>query len=297
MEFLRFGSTIPGTYWGCCAVCIIQNFKTDPDQKTSIQLVGGDGGNPVMLDGGREIAFAGPTYRDVFHQRIRFGTFDKRDMPNHGFLAILTQDQISGGVGLKWLKILREAGFEFIRTVSNSVYQGQGLAKPKGKGASLNHIFGLFRNIGNGAPVDPFTPPVAWSNMDKVAPEINDFLCDKEKKSFGADQYKSQHSIWEKIGPAKLLTEAEVIAAGAPVILAGLRSEFPQQPKETREQLRAQKTGVKVVNPDPFGKTEPVVPVAKSLQGPIAGCNCAACLQDAAKKTKYEAAKAKPLQA
>ena len=36
----------------------------------------------------------GPTYRDIFWQRIRFGTFDKRDMPNHAFLAILTENQL-----------------------------------------------------------------------------------------------------------------------------------------------------------------------------------------------------------
>ena len=44
MEFLRFGSSIPGGYWGCCACCIIQNFKFDPKAKASIQLVSGDSG-------------------------------------------------------------------------------------------------------------------------------------------------------------------------------------------------------------------------------------------------------------
>lgn len=257
MEFLRFGSSIPGSYWGCCACCIIQDFNQDPDQKMSIQLVGGDGGNPVML--GKGIAFAGPTYRDIFNQRIRFGTFDKRDMPNHAFLAILTENQISGSVGRKWLAILREAGFEFIRSVANSVYTGQNLGKPSGNGSSMNHIFGLFRNIGTGASADPFTPPKQWTLLPFVVEEAWERIND------GKEMTKKQHevhtAIWNKIGPPKLLTEAEVVAAGAPVIYAGLRSQYPQQPKDARERTKAQvdkKIGVKAAQPaDPFGIIQP----------------------------------------
>src|SRR3546814_3229716 len=118
MEFLRFGSSIPGSYWGCCAVDIIQDFKQPPDGKASIQVVDGDGGNPLR---GK---FFGPTWKDIFLQRLRIGTFADRNMPNHGFLAILTDWQIKSKPGSDWLKILKEQGFEFIRTVDNSVYSG-----------------------------------------------------------------------------------------------------------------------------------------------------------------------------
>lgn len=259
MEFLRFGSSIPGSYWGCCAVDIIQNFKFDPDTKASIQLVDGDGGAPVGNN-----AYAGPTYRDIFHQRIRFGTFDTRDMPNHGFIAILTESQVNGGHGAKWLAILKEAGFEFIRTVSNSVYGGQSVlpSLPDTGGSYQNHIFGLFRNIGSGAVADPCTPPKAWTDLPSVKIEAWQYISDsgnEQARSNGAHelsakQFAQDKAIWEKIGPPKLLTEKEVVAAGAPVVLAGLRSEFPQQPKEDREQAKKWKEKAEAPKPtvNPF---------------------------------------------
>ena len=231
MEFLRFGSSIPGSYWGCCACCIIQNFKVDPDKKASIQLVSSDGGGPITK--GREMLFAGPTWRDIFWQRIRSGTFDSRDMPNHAFFAILTDWQINSAPGNKWMAILKEAGFEFVRSVANSVYTGQSLGKPKGKGESLNYIFALYRNIGSGAPADPFTPPKAWQDLPSVTPEVWQFV--QDPKEFAQSQSAAQREVWDRIGPPKFLTESEIVAAGAPVILAGLRSENPQEPKATRE--------------------------------------------------------------
>jgi hypothetical protein len=153
-------------------MCIIQNFKIDPDEKSSIQLVDGDGGYPCSNANG--FMFAGPTWRDIFWQRLRYGTFGTNDMPNHGFLAILTQSQISGGVGKKWLAILKEAGFEFLRTVDNSVYSGPSTITAPGKGttsAHPNYVFGLFRNVGHGAIADPYTPPKEWLDLPKVVPE------------------------------------------------------------------------------------------------------------------------------
>ena len=280
MEFLRFGSTIPGTYWGCCAVDIIQNFKIDPSTKTSIQLVGGDGGNPVMLDGGNAIAFAGPTYKDVFNQRIRFGTFDRRDMPNHGFLAILTSDQIKSTIGLKWLKILRETGFEFIRSVSNSVYQGQGLSQPSGTGSSMNHIFGLFRNIGQGASGNPLVPPSAWTSLPKVVDEAWEMIPSLGIAAFVSKQNEDQTKIWNDIGPAKLLTEAQVIKAGAPVVLAGLRSKFPQQDKKLRKAIQSvdKPDDKPIVKSDPFSNSVKIEPVKAAPSGFNCGLtNCKAC--------------------
>lgn len=241
MEFLRFGSSIPGSYWGCCACCIIQNFKVDPDAKASIQLVSGDGGGPVMGGAGyKDMLFAGPTYKDIFHQRLRIGTFSSTDMPNHAFLAILTEWQINSTIGKKWLEILREAGFEFIRTVNNSVYSGASLGTPTAQNNNNdNHIFGLFRNIGYGALKDPFTPPKAWTDLPQIKEEVWESIAEDQRSELTKSQHKIDTEIWNKIGKPKFLTEKELEAAGVPITYAGLRSKFPQQPKDTR--LQAQK--------------------------------------------------------
>jgi hypothetical protein len=172
-EALRFGSSIPGGYWGCCAGDIFQCFKSDPDEPASIQFVNGDGGEP-QTDASGNLLFAGPTNRDVFLARFRDGTFGCGDMPNHFFIAVLTEDQIDGAFGSKWLAILKEHGFEFIRTVANSVYTGKsvGTEPPEGEGHSLNYVFALFRGIADGAPEDAFTPPKAWTDLPKVRPEF-----------------------------------------------------------------------------------------------------------------------------
>lgn len=232
MEFLRFGSSIPGSYWGCCACCIIQNFKVDPDAKASIQMVNGDGGQACGD------IFAGPTWKDIFLQRIRVGTFDTRDMPNHAFFAILTDWQIKSGVGAKWLAILKENGFEFIRTVSNSVYDGQLLAggpatDKSGNGGHPNYIFGLIRNIGTGSVPDPFTPPAEWTALPSVTPEAWEQLTDTKALTEG--QFASQRAIWDKIGPAKFMTRKQLEDAGVPVWLGGQRSTNPQELATTRE--------------------------------------------------------------
>lgn len=232
MEFLRFGSSIPGEYWGCCAVDIIQNFKQDPSTKASIQLVSGDGGGGCTVGG--ELAFLGPTLEDIFWQRLRVSTFGSGDMPNHAFLAVLEESQISGGVGLKWLKLLKQAGFEFIRTIDNSVYTGE---KIGGNGsAHRNYIFGLFRNIGNGKVKNPFEPPKAWTDLPSVAPEQWDFneKWGEDLIEFAEEQRKKHTEIWNAHGPTVKMKESEIVAAGAPVIMAGLRSEFPPQKKDVR---------------------------------------------------------------
>lgn len=246
MEFLRFGSSIPGSYWGCCACDVIQNFKVMPDQKASIQMLTGDSGSAI---GDK---FAGPTYKDIFLQRLRVGTFGGNDMPNHAFIAILTEWQISSSIGKAWLEILREAGFEFVRTVNNSVYSGSSLAPPKGKSQNNdNHIFMLVRNIGAGSLKDPYTPPKAWTDLPKVTPELSDQFTAKDGLD-GArltlDQHKIQTDIWNKIGPAKFLTRAEVIAAGAPVILGGQRSKNPQEPEEKRKAKEKQAAAMPTIS-------------------------------------------------
>jgi hypothetical protein len=235
LEFLRFGSSIPGTYWGCCCGDIIQNFNVDPDAKTSIQLVSGDGGSPLKshADG----LFAGPTYRDIFWQRIRFGTFDSRDMPNHFFLAVITRNQLNGKNGKEWLAILKSAGFEFIRTMSNSVGQGQSIIPPGTfSDGSLNYVFGMFRNIGVGAVKDPYTPPPEWTTLPDLVPEAWQSI-GAEGKDMVIEAQEAQLAIWND--PEKqakpLMTRTEVLAAGAPVVLAGKRSLYKQQTEAERE--------------------------------------------------------------
>ena len=244
MEFLRFGSSIPGSYWGCCACCIIQNFKVDPDAKASIQLVNGDGGHPIT-DSNGQMLFAGPTWRDIFWQRLKFGTFDKRDMPNHAFFAILTENQIAGSIGAKWLAILKEAGFEFIRSVSNSVYTGNSLANySDNRGSNKNYIFGLIRNIGSNGDGDSLTPPDAWTALGKTVPEAWELVSHEDRKAFAKEQHAAQTALWKANNPGPLLTEKQVQDAGAPVTMAGRRSEFPQELKETREAKRKAKESV-----------------------------------------------------
>lgn len=247
MEFLRFGSSIPGSYWGCCACCIIQNFKVDPDAKASIQLVSGDGGGAIGDQ------FAGPTYKDIFWQRLRIGTFSNSDMPNHAFMAILTEWQINSSIGKKWLAILKEAGFEFVRTVNNSVYSGPNLGNPTAKSQNNdNHIFMLVRNIGKGALKDPYTPPKAWTDMEQVVPEAWQGVPEDQRVAMAKDVHKIQKEIWNKIGKPKFLTAAQVREAGAPVILAGKRSKYPQQSEDSRKQIEASETKTKAVNAFPL---------------------------------------------
>lgn len=228
MEFLRFGSSIPGSYWGCCACCIIQNFKVDPDEKASIQLVSGDGGGAIGT-------FAGPTYRDIFKQRLRIGTFDSRDMPNHAFIAILTESQITGGVGKKWLEILKEHGFEFVRSVSNSVYTGQNLENyTEDRGSNKNYIFMLVRNIGDRGDGDCFTPPEQWTKLPKVVDEAWTYISAQDRKNLAKDQHTVHTKIWNDIGKPQFFSEDALENMGVPITYAGVRNKYPQESKTSR---------------------------------------------------------------
>lgn len=223
MEFLRFGSNIPGNYWGCCAICIIQNFKVDPDAQASIGLVHGDSGTPMMR--GDEPLYAGPTYRDIFNTRIRIGTFSTDEMPNHMFLASLTQQQIDGAVGKKWLAILKENGFEFLRTTDNSVYTGPSLNSGTPHPV---HLFGLFRNVGRAKIKNPFVPPKGWTDLPTVIPEAWQLFDKDSVDDLAKRQTEGWTSLWNE-GKTVLLTAAEVIKAGAPVTRAGITGTKPTE--------------------------------------------------------------------
>jgi hypothetical protein len=238
MEFSRFGGNITNGYWGCCACCIIQDFNQAPDEKASIQLVDGDGGTAILGGSKGEQLFAGPTYKDIFLQRLRFGTFGISDMPNHAFLAILTQGQIDYGYGKQWLALLKENGFEFIRTINNSVYTGPNLLGTSDEeceydddsedmspihGNSANYLFGLFRNIGMGAAGNPFVPPKAWTDIKGGVEEA--WVSGSEGH---AQQTKAQQDFhleaWNKL-PLQdtLMTEAQLREQKVPVWLSGRR--------------------------------------------------------------------------
>lgn len=217
MEFLRFGSSIPGAYWGCCACDIIQNFKVDPDTPASIEIVSGDGG-------GSTGSFAGKTYGEIFLQRLRYGTFGKQDMPNHAFIAILTQWQVTSDLGKKWLKILKEQGFEYIRTVNNSVYSGASLAaKPAATvNNNDNHIFMLVRNVGSNSLKDNFTPPKEWSSLPSVKPEAWQYLS-VSGEELTKGQFMGDTECFKKLPAAKFYSAAELEAANVPVMMSGIR--------------------------------------------------------------------------
>ena len=239
MHFLRFGSSIPGPAggdgWGCCACCIIQGFNKDPDSTYSIEVVCGDGGEPI------DDLFLGKTYKEVFESRLRIGTFNESDMPNHAFLAILNEYQLTSTYGNKWLRILKENGFEFIRSFDNSVYTGSSL---KGEidededwceDTHANYLFGLFRNIGSGAIEDPFRPPAAWTTIEGGVTEVYDVLMHNGCDNLQPNRDRVHLESWNRIGPAKFYSREELEAEGVPVWLAGRRSKNPQELASSRE--------------------------------------------------------------
>ncbi len=217
MEFLRFGSSIPSAYWGCCAADIIQNFKVDPDEAASIEIVSGDGG-------GSTGSFAGKTYKEIFLQRLRYGTFGKSDMPNHAFIAILTQWQVTSDIGKKWLKILKEQGFEYIRTVNNSVYSGATLAAQPSATVNNNgnHIFMLVRNVGANSLKDNFTPPKEWSSLPSVKPEAWQYLT-LSGEELTKGQFDGDMACFKKLPAPKFYSAAQLEADNVPVMMSGIR--------------------------------------------------------------------------
>lgn len=267
MEFLRFGSSIPGGYWGCCAMDIIQNLKQDPDEKASISCVDGDGGMPMK--NGKGLMFLGPTWRDIFKQRLRINTFNSGDKPNHGFLAVLTDWQINSGHGKAWLKILKEEGFEFIRTVDNSVYSGSHVIKKatsEEASSNKNYLFGLFRNIGSGGHVgNPYEPPKGWTDLDQVVPEPWQFISEKDQKAMNEANQTHHLKRWEEIGPVKFLSEKELNEMNVPVTYAGVRSRYPEQSKAERERLQKEENEWKQAYKEKKGAA---LPAASSIFAP-----------------------------
>lgn len=232
IEFLRFGSSIPGGYWGCCAGDIIQAFKTLPNEPASCQSVNGDSGYPQQNENGQDLFF-GMTNEEIFRSRLRVGTFGTGDMPNHFFIVVLTDSQCNGAIGKAWLPIMKECGFEYVRSVNNSVWNVN------------NHIFMLVRNCGDNARADQFTPPKTWTDLPSIGKkELWELIPDT--KALTAEYKAVDAAVWDKLGNAKLYTRDEVVKAGAPVVLAGQRSEYPQEEESIRQAYDATKAPKKV---------------------------------------------------
>jgi hypothetical protein len=175
-------------------------------------------------------------------------------MPNHVFLAVLTEQQIRGGVGLKWLKLLKEQGFEFIRTTDNSVYSGPELLKPSvSRSPHRIYLFGLFRNVGAGAVENPFVPPAEWTALDKVVPEAWEKLSDTAELAVG--QQEAHTKLFKKLPKNKWMTEDELEKTKTPITLAGRRSQYPQEFKTDRE---AKETAAKGASGSTGQKAKPV---------------------------------------
>jgi len=172
IECVRFAGRHPTEGIGCCAIDNFQGFINDPDAPAYVQLKHGDSG--VGLIKNREAVYYGPTNKDIFLSYLYTGTFSLDPMPNHAFLLSITKNQLYSSIGLKWLAILKENGFEFIRTIDNSVYSGSRVSRDKKSEATdLVYIFGLFRNIGSRRVTDPFDPPAKWKALPE--PSMDDF--------------------------------------------------------------------------------------------------------------------------
>lgn len=214
-----------------------------------------------MVKGGK-VLFLGKTYKEIFEGRLRIGTFSSSEMPNHVFLAVLTADQIRGGVGKKWLKILKENGFEFIRATDNSVYTGSSVIEAPGKNCTSSHpnyIFGLFRNIGKGAMADPYTPPKEWTDLPSVVPEFHNCVSGGfYPEKFNEEVQAAQLKLWNAGQKPTLYTEEELVAEGVPITLAGRRSLKPQELKAYRKNDVSQ---TPVSASSPFGKAPAPAPV------------------------------------
>ena len=172
IECVRFAGRHPTEGIGCCAIDNFQGFINDPDAPAYVQLKHGDSG--VGLIKKREAVYYGPTNKDIFLSYLYTGTFSLEPMPNHAFLLSITKTQLHSAIGLKWLAILKENGFEFVRTIDNSVYSGSRVSRDKKSEAiDLVYIFGLFRNIGETRVSDPFDPPAEWKALPE--PSMDDF--------------------------------------------------------------------------------------------------------------------------
>ena len=166
VECLRFGARRGGEGIGCCAVDVMQGFNNDPDAKCPQQpFFDGDSWFPVEHDDGGQLCVGGDdiTNEQVFLSYLTHGSFTPEPAADHGFIIILSGDQIHSSVGQKWMKILKREGFEWVGCVSNSVYAE----------CHPNHIFMLLRNTHNYMEDEEIEslqhPPEFWSALPEAS--------------------------------------------------------------------------------------------------------------------------------
>ncbi len=160
LECLRLGARRGGEGIGCCAIDVLQGFNNDPDSLAPPQPhFNGDDWSPSFYQHtDKQLAIAG-TNEEVFLSHITHGSFTPEPEPDHGFIAVLTDDQVNGTIGRKWLAILKREGFEWVGCTSNSVY---GEYHP-------NHVFMLLRsthlNMEDAEIEELKKPPQVWTEL------------------------------------------------------------------------------------------------------------------------------------
>jgi hypothetical protein len=190
IEVTRFFGRKGGEGIGCCAIDLIQGFVNDPDAPAKMKLVHGDSGTVLQKKG--KAAYLGKTNHELFLSYLRIGTFSLTEMPNRIFLASLTESQCNSVVGQKWLKILKENGFEFIRATDNSVYSGNTVTDTPGKGGRPIYLFGLFRNISSKALEDPFKAPAYWDSLPPMTMTPNKLWLSQKTVIYTEDDFKEE---------------------------------------------------------------------------------------------------------
>ncbi len=171
IECLRLGARRGGEGIGCCAIDVIQGFDNPPDQVCPQRpFFDGDSWTPVKYPGtSTQLCVGGGslTNEDAFLSYLTHGSLTPEPEPDHGFIAVLSQSQVSGEVGKAWLTILKREGFVWLGCTSNSVYSE----------LHPNHVFALFRSTRTHMDDEEIAtlqqPPKFWETLPlpKETPE------------------------------------------------------------------------------------------------------------------------------
>lgn len=163
IECLRLGARRGGDGIGCCAMDVIQGFNNDPDKIRPQQpFYEGDSWSPLFYEGTDKqlcVGGEGITNEQAFLAYITHGSFTNEPAADHGFIAVLTDSQVQGETGKKWLRILKREGFKWVGAVSNSVYSEY----------HPNHVFMMLRSTLECMEADERerlkSPPEYWENL------------------------------------------------------------------------------------------------------------------------------------
>jgi len=139
IECLRLGARRGGEGIGCCAIDVFQGFSNEPSAvRPPIPLFEGDSRLPIRRyidDEYRQVTAEG-TNEEVFLTYLKVGTMSNDPLADHGFIAVLSGEQLLTSTGQAWLRILHREGFKWVGATSNAVYAEY----------HPNHIFMLLRS-------------------------------------------------------------------------------------------------------------------------------------------------------